>query len=147
MVQLQASVAEAERIESAICAKAMDESKALYPSVVRKLAGGSYLEERVARREAAVRQWWSILSADVQCHDPGIIAAAEAPAGAETEYALEILDASLCEESEYDSETVLLSEELQGLVGRCRGPLLVAIDRGSCLELYQSPPTIWPVSH
>ena len=57
------------------------------------MPGCSYAEERLSRREHAIRQWWDLLRYDLKCSDPGRTAASEHGQADVYRYGLEILDA------------------------------------------------------
>lgn len=68
---------------------------ALYVGAVKQVLGGSYIEERDAKREVAVRGWWDLLRFDMKCSDPGRIALQEKGLADIYKNGIEILDASL----------------------------------------------------
>jgi len=94
-VKVQVQVGEGLQCAASIGVKPTRTDDALYTSVVKQVIGGSYIEERDAKRELAVRYWWDLLRLDMQCSDPGRIALREKGLADIYKNGLEILDASL----------------------------------------------------
>lgn len=95
LVKLQVNVEEGASLATSMSLDVQKESTALFTKAVKHMSGGSYLEERSARRQNSVKLWWQLLSVNPSCHDPGIAASVEAPSGEESQYALEVLDACM----------------------------------------------------
>lgn len=92
-VQVQVCLDESSRMETKLAIKPPDTEGAIFTKAVKKLVGGTYKDDRAARRAMAVRMWWTMLSTQMEHSDPGIACAAEATEGHETEYGVEVLDA------------------------------------------------------
>lgn len=93
LVRVHVAVGDGAVAQSTMKLASMEQGSAIYPKVVKKIAGSSYLEERDSRRAAAVKLWWELLALSPTSHDPGIAAAAEAHVGEEEACALVNLDA------------------------------------------------------
>ena len=94
-VKVHVQVGEGLQCAASIGVKPTRTDDALYTSVVKQVIGGSYIEERDAKRELAVRYWWDLLRLDMQCSDPGRIALREKGLADIYKNGIEILDASL----------------------------------------------------
>ena len=94
-VRVNVEVDEGLRCAASIGVRPTRTDDALYVGVVKQDIGGSYIEERDAKRELAVRYWWDLLRLDMQCSDPGRIALQEKGLADIYKNGIEILDASL----------------------------------------------------
>ena len=94
-VRVDVEVREGLHCSTAIGVRPTRTDDALYSSVVKQVIGGSYLEERDAKRELAVRAWWDLLRLDMTCSDPGRIALQETGILDMCRSGMETLDASL----------------------------------------------------
>ena len=97
---------------------------ALFVGVVKQIIGGSYMEERDAKRDMAVRSWWDLLQLDMKCSDPGRTAMSEKGLVDIYKNGLEILDASLGVKSSNTHEEVVRCEDLQPMGSAQHGDLM-----------------------
>lgn len=67
--------------------------KAIYRSVVKHIVGCTYMDERAAQRDHAIRQWWDLLRLNMSMSDPGRAAVHERGLSEIYRYGLELLDA------------------------------------------------------
>ena len=94
-VRVDVEVREGLQCSTTIGVRPTRTDDALYSSVVKQVIGGSYLEERDAKRELAARAWWDLLRLDMTCSDPGRIALQETGILDMCRSGMETLDASL----------------------------------------------------
>lgn len=94
-VRVDVEVREGLQCSTTIGVRPTRTDDALYSSVVKQVIGGSYLEERDAKRELAVRAWWDLLRLDMTCSDPGRISLQETGILDMCKSGMETLDASL----------------------------------------------------
>eukprot|EP00435_Cladocopium_sp_Y103_P072579 s1005_g40.t1 len=94
-VRLDVEVSEGLQCRTAVNVQPVEEDRTLYASVVKHVLGGSYIEEREAKRSHAVHQWWDLLRLDMRCSDPGWMALHEKGLADIFKNGVEILDASL----------------------------------------------------
>ena len=92
-VQVNMEVAEGLKCESSLSVAPGVYNPAIYAKAVKQMVGCSYVEERVARREHAIKQWWDLLRYDLKHSDPGRVAVAEHGLADIYKYGTEVLDA------------------------------------------------------
>eukprot|EP00435_Cladocopium_sp_Y103_P066923 s261_g29.t1 len=94
-VRINVEVSEGLKCKTALDVQPRMEDRAIYSGVVKHVLGGSYIEEREARRSQAVIQWWDLLRLDLNCSDPGRMALNEKGLADIYKNGTEIVDASL----------------------------------------------------
>ena len=94
-VKLDVEVREGLQCTTSIDVRPTRADNALYMGVVKQIIGGSYIEERDAKRDLAVRAWWDLLQLNMRCSDPGRTAMCEKGLLDVYRNGIEILDASM----------------------------------------------------
>ena len=92
-ISLSVKVSDGAELTPTIKVKEVLAGKAIFTSVVRKVADISYVDERKQKRSRAINLWWDLLSTVVDASEIGRKALAEAPVDDLASYAKEILDA------------------------------------------------------
>ena len=94
-VKVDVEVREGTQCSAAVGVRPTRTENAIYSTVVKQVIGGSYLEERSAKRDGAVRSWWDLLRMDMTCSEPGKFALAEKGLHDKYRCGIETIDASL----------------------------------------------------
>jgi hypothetical protein len=137
-VKVDVEVRQGLQCTAAIGVRPTRSDDALYSSVVKQVIGGSYVEERDAKRDLAVRAWWDLLRLDMLCSDPGRIAMQEKGLADIYRNGIEILDASLGVKSPNTVMKRLYAVKTYNTwVIRCNGKSLAASGRADGLDLFQ----------
>ena len=92
-VQVGVGVSDGFKLDGSVSVQPATCDKAIYRSVVKHIVGCTYMEERVAQREHAIRQWWDLLRLNLSMSDPGRAAVHEKGLSDIFRYGLELLDA------------------------------------------------------
>ena len=125
-VKLDVEVREGLQCTTAIGVRPTRTDDALFVGVMKQIIGGSYIEERDAKRDLAVKSWWDLLQLDMRCSDPGRTAMNEK--GLVDIYIQEWSGNSgcfaWCQKSEYSHEKVVRREDLQPVGHSQHGNLL-----------------------
>ena len=93
VIQVQLQVDDKSHVTGTLGLRAEQVSTALHVSVVKSRVGVSYLEERGAKRDMAIRQWCELLSWDWEQSDPGLLTLSECPNEDYHSYCCAVLDA------------------------------------------------------
>ena len=128
-VKVDVEVRKGLQCTAAIGVRPTRSDDALYSSVVKQVIGGSYVEERDAKRDLAVRAWWDLLRLDMLCSDPGRIAMQEKGLADIYRNGIEILDASLGVKSPNTvMKRLYAAKTYNTWVTRCNGKSWLPVD-------------------
>ena len=92
-VQVEVAVSDGLQLDGSVSVRHAPRDHTLYRSVVKNIVGCTYLEEREAQRDHAIRQWWDLLRLNLSMSDPGRAAVQEKGLSEVYRYGLELLDA------------------------------------------------------
>ena len=92
-VEVGVGVSDGFKLDGSVSVQPAKCDKAIYRSVVKHIVGCTYVEERAAQRDHAIRQWWDLLRLNMSMSDPGRAAVHEKGLSEIYRYGLELLDA------------------------------------------------------
>ena len=92
-VQVEVAVSDGFHLDGAVSVRHAAKDSTLYRSVVENIVGCTYLEEREAQHDHAIKQWWDLLRLNLSTSDPGRAAVQETGLANVYKYGLELLDA------------------------------------------------------
>ncbi|CAL1140753.1 unnamed protein product [Cladocopium goreaui] len=92
-VQVGVAVSDGFQLDASVSVQYERKDAALFQSVVKNIIGCTYMEEREAQREHAIRQWWDLLRLNLNASDPGRAAVQETGLSNVFRYGIELLDA------------------------------------------------------
>lgn len=76
-VRLNLNVKEGLSVDATWSVQIPTAETAIYGKVVKRMMGGSYIDERAARKASAIQQWWDLLQHNLEASDPGRFAILE----------------------------------------------------------------------